>query len=93
MVRYFYAFIPYAAVGSVVFLSLPWLGLLALFVVALVALPALAVAFVIAPYMLVHAGVRRVRRMTLPAITAPASEPATAALQPTYSITLKGAQR
>jgi uncharacterized protein (DUF486 family) len=52
MARYFYAWAPLAIVGSVVFLALPWLGLIALLVVALVALPALAWAVVFVPYTL-----------------------------------------
>ena len=52
MVRYFYAWTPVLFVGTVCILSLPWLGLIALMIVALVALPALALAIVIAPYML-----------------------------------------
>jgi hypothetical protein len=42
MVRYFYAWTPLVIVGTVVLLSLPWLGLIALMVVSLVALAALA---------------------------------------------------
>jgi hypothetical protein len=57
-VRYFYAWSPLVIVGSVVLLSLPWLGLIALMIFALlavaavVALAALAWAIVFAPYML-----------------------------------------
>jgi hypothetical protein len=42
MVRYFYAWAPLVIVGTVVLLSLPWLGLIALMIAALVALAALA---------------------------------------------------
>jgi hypothetical protein len=42
-------------VGTVVLLSLPWLGLIALMVVAIVALGALAWAVVYVPYMLSRA--------------------------------------
>jgi hypothetical protein len=55
MVRYFYAWTPLVIVGTVVLLSLPWLGLIALMIaslVALVALAALAWAIVFVPYML-----------------------------------------
>jgi membrane protein implicated in regulation of membrane protease activity len=55
MVRYFYAWTPLVIVGTVVLLSLPWLGLIALMIfalVALVALAALALAIVALPYML-----------------------------------------
>jgi hypothetical protein len=77
MVRYFYAWTPLAIVGTVVLLSLPWLGLIALIVVALVALPALAIAIVVAPYMLVRAISRRLQgRMASPQ-TAAAMSPAT----------------
>lgn len=55
MVRYFYALTPLVIVGTVVLLSLPWLGLIALMIfslVALAALAALAWAIVFVPYML-----------------------------------------
>ncbi len=55
MVRYFYAWTPLVIVGTVVILSLPPLGLIALMVVALVAVAALAAlawAIVSAPYVL-----------------------------------------
>jgi hypothetical protein len=42
MVRYFYAWTPLFIVGTVVLLSLPWLGVIALMLVALVLLVALA---------------------------------------------------
>ena len=59
MVRYFYAWTPFVIVGTVVLLSLPWLGLIALMIVSLVALPTLALALVFAPYMLSRAISRR----------------------------------
>jgi hypothetical protein len=55
MVRYFYAWTPLVIVGTVVLLSLPYLGVFALMIlslVALVALAALAGATVFVPYML-----------------------------------------
>jgi hypothetical protein len=55
MVRYFYKWTPLVIVGTVVLLSLPWLGLIALVVFSLVALAALAAlggAIVFVPYML-----------------------------------------
>ena len=55
MVRYFYAWTPLFIVGTLCILALPWLGLIALFVVALVVLPALAWAIFFVPYMLVQA--------------------------------------
>jgi hypothetical protein len=58
MVSYFYAWTPLVVFGTVVLLSLPWLGLFALALVALVALVALAAlawAIVYAPYMLSRA--------------------------------------
>ena len=55
MVRYFYAWTPAFIVGTLCILALPWLGLIALFVVALVMLPALAWAIFFVPYMLVQA--------------------------------------
>ena len=62
MVRYFYAWTPLVIVTTVVLLSAPWLGLIALMIVSLVALGALgalawAIAFV--PYMLTRAIGRR----------------------------------
>ncbi len=62
MVRYFYAWTPLVIVTTVVLLSAPWLGLIALMIVSLVALGALgalawAIAFV--PYMLSRAIGRR----------------------------------
>jgi hypothetical protein len=62
MVRYFYAWTPLVVVGTVVLLSLPWLGLIALMVfslAALVALAALSSVLVFAPYMLSRAISRR----------------------------------
>ena len=41
MVRYFYAWTSLVIVGAVVFLSLPWLGLIALMIAALSSLAAL----------------------------------------------------
>ena len=78
MARYFYAWAPLAIVGSVVFLALPWLGLIALLVVALFALPALAWAVVFVPYVLAQAISRswRTRESASPR-TAPALSPAT----------------
>jgi hypothetical protein len=74
MVRYFYLWTPYVIVGAVVFLALPWLGLIALMVASLVLLPALALAIVVAPYMLVRAIGRRLEG---------AGQQAAAALRPT----------
>lgn len=62
MVRHFYALTPLVIVGTVVLLSLPWLGLIALMVFALVALGALAAlawGIVFVPYMLGRAIGRR----------------------------------
>jgi hypothetical protein len=55
MVRYFYACTPLFIVGTICILSLPWLGLIALMIVSLVALPAFAFVLVFVPYMLVRA--------------------------------------
>jgi uncharacterized protein (DUF486 family) len=52
MVRYFYAWAPLVIVGTFVFLTLPWLGLIALMVFVLVVLAALALGVVLVPYML-----------------------------------------
>jgi hypothetical protein len=42
VVRYFYAWTPLVVVGTVVLLSLPWLGLIALTIAAIAAVAALA---------------------------------------------------
>lgn len=58
MVSYFYAWTPLVIVAAVFVLSMPWLGLVALMIVALVALVALgalAWAVVFVPYMLSRA--------------------------------------
>ena len=81
MVRYLYAWTPLVIVGTVVFLSLPWLGLIALMLfalVALVTLAALAWAIVFAPYMLSQAISRRWRLRSRASLrTAAALSPAT----------------
>ena len=62
MVRYFYALTPLVLIGTVVLLSLPWLGLFALMTFALlafVAFGALAWAIVAAPYLLIRSIGRR----------------------------------
>jgi ABC-type protease/lipase transport system fused ATPase/permease subunit len=62
MVRYFYAWTPLVILGTVVLLSMPWLGLIALMIVSLVALvmlAALAGAIVFVPYKLSRAIGRR----------------------------------
>ena len=58
MVRYFYAWTPLVVVGTVILLSLPWLGLVALMIAALAAFAALAAltwAIVAAPLAVGHA--------------------------------------
>jgi hypothetical protein len=65
MVRYFYAWTPLVIVGSVVLLTLPWLGLIALMVFALAALAGLAAlvwAVVAAPLAIARAVGRRWRQ-------------------------------
>jgi hypothetical protein len=62
MVRYFYAWMPLVIVGTVVLLSAPWLGLIALIIVSLAAfaaLAALAAAVGYVPYTLSRAIIRR----------------------------------
>jgi hypothetical protein len=59
MLRYFYAWTPLVIVATIVLLSLPWLGLIALMVATLAILLALAGTLVYAPYMLVQAISRR----------------------------------
>ncbi len=58
MMRYFYAWTPLLIVGTLCILALPWLGLIALMIAALVALPALALAIVVVPYVFGHAIIR-----------------------------------
>jgi hypothetical protein len=78
MVRYFYAWAPLFIVTAVVILSLPWLGLIALVVISLLALAALAFAFVLAPYMLILAISRRWKGQSGASLrTAPVLSPAT----------------
>jgi hypothetical protein len=55
MVRYLYAWTPLVIVGTIVLLTLPWLGLIALAIFSLAALAALAGAIVLVPYMLARA--------------------------------------
>jgi hypothetical protein len=55
MVSYFYKWVPIVIVGTVIILSLPWLGLIALMVVLLAVVAALAWAIVSVPYMLSRA--------------------------------------
>ncbi len=77
MLRYFYAWTPFFIVGTVILLTLPWLGLFALVIfslVALVALGALASAIVAAPYLLVrsigrHRQARSVARQPVAALS------------------------
>ena len=89
MVRYFYAWAPLVVVGAVLLLSLPWLGLVALAIFALVALgvvAALAWAVLFVPYMFGRAIVRgwhsravaraRMAPAVLPADSAPRAVPA-----------------
>lgn len=51
MVRYFWGWTPLVIVGTVILLTLPWLGVIALLVVALGAVAALAWAVVYVPYL------------------------------------------
>jgi cytoskeletal protein RodZ len=55
--RYFYAWTPLVLLGTIVFLSLPWLGLLALIVIApaaLLVLAAFAWAVIATPFLLLR---------------------------------------
>jgi hypothetical protein len=70
MVRYFYVWAPFVVIGTLCVLALPWLGLIALLVVALGALVAVAGVFVAAPYFLVRAIARRLH--AAPVAAAPA---------------------
>ena len=87
MVRYFYAWTPLVFVGTVVLLSLPYLGLIALVIYALVALAALAWAIVYVPYLLGRAiGRRWHSRTDASPLTAAALSPASSGLRPTRSV-------
>jgi hypothetical protein len=85
MVEYFYAWTPLVILGTVVLLSLPWLGLVALLVfllLALAALVALAWAIVFVPYTLGRAIGRSLHiRSSASPRTAPALSPARAKTQ------------
>jgi hypothetical protein len=61
MVRYFYAWTPLVLIATVVILTLPWLGVIALMVALLVAIAALA-ALAWTVVSAVHAVVRSVPR-------------------------------
>jgi hypothetical protein len=50
MFSYFYKLTPFVVIGAICILSLPWLGLIALMVVALVVLPAITFVIVFVPY-------------------------------------------
>jgi hypothetical protein len=79
MVRYFYAWTPFFIVGTICILALPWLGLVALVVAALVAVGALAAvawAIVYVPFMLSRAISRRWHSQSVASPgTAPALSP------------------
>jgi hypothetical protein len=87
MVRYWYAWTPLVIVGTVVVLSLPWLGLIALMIVSLAALAALAWGIVFVPYMLSRAIGRRWHSLSgASPRTASALSPATAGFRRTRSV-------
>lgn len=54
---YPYKFMPLTLLGAICILALPWLGLIALMVVAFVGLPAIAFAIVWVPYRVVRAAI------------------------------------
>lgn len=76
MLSYFYKWTPIVLVGAVVLLSLPWLGLIALIIVSLVALPALAFAIVYVPYLLIRAIGRSWQRPGAAIARTPPAQPA-----------------
>jgi hypothetical protein len=79
MVRYWYSFTPLVFVFAVIPLALPWLGLIALMlfaVIALAVLGALAWGIVFVPYMLVRSVGRRLRSRHGIGHQAPQSMPA-----------------
>jgi len=51
MVRYFWGWTPLVIVGTIIFLTLPWLGVIALMLVALFAVAALSWAVLAAPFL------------------------------------------
>jgi hypothetical protein len=82
MVRYWFAWTPLVIVGTIVVLALPWLGLIALMILSLVALAAFAWAIVYVPYMLIRAIGRRWHSLSgASPRTASALSPATAGLR------------
>jgi len=74
MVRYFYAWTPLVIVGTIFLVALPWLGLIALMLVTITVLPALALAILFAPYMLVRAIVRHSHRVQPQALALPSPD-------------------
>jgi hypothetical protein len=50
MVRYFYLWVPPFLIGTLCILALPWLGLIALMIVARALVTAIALVFVYVPY-------------------------------------------
>ena len=76
---YFYKWTPLILIGTLCILALPWLGLIALFVVALVVLPAIAWVAVYLPYRLSRAIGRGFQ-----AYTAPKPRPTAAVYQPAF---------
>lgn len=81
MVRYFYTWTPLLIVGAVFILSLPWLGLIALMLVALVVVPAIVAGLVLVPY-LVGRAIGRRWHAHAEATPRPATAPPVAARQP-----------
>ena len=89
MVRYWFSFTPLVVIGTVIILSAPWLGVIALMVsvlVALAALGALVWGIVVAPYMLVRSVGRRRRNRRSTALQPVRPPSARARLEPTQSI-------
>jgi hypothetical protein len=85
MVRYFYSWAPLVIVGTVVLLSLPWLGLIAVMVFALAALAALAAlvwAIIAAPLAVGRAVGRRWRERGV--VERPRTAPSLAERENTY---------
>ena len=98
MVRYFYAWTPLFIVEAIVILSLPWLGLIALMIVALVALPAFAGVVVFVPYTLGRAISRRWQGRSgasprAAAVLSPAPHQPTFRNEPAVHISFEGENR
>jgi hypothetical protein len=90
MVRYFYKWIPFVILGTVVILSLPWLGGIVALLVVLAVVAALAWAIFFVPYMAGRALSRRWHRRTGANHHAAANVSARSLAEPVVHISLEG---